>query len=552
MLSSPTCGSLLSILEVLSAILPSDNRVTFTVTACIALFFCFLASKFTVTPWRKLPPGPRGWPLIGNALELRDKQWLKFSAWRKLYGDILFLDAAGQPIVVLNSQKAAADLLDRRAGIYSDRPQWIVASDIMTSGLLVVFAHYGDLWRRMRKAAHEGLNKGSSKDFHTYQTAEALLLARAGLLNPKGWDRHLRRAAASMVLSVVYDTPPIRNEDDVRVQRINNFVQRLTRAAYPGAHWVDIFPWMRNIPSSLAGWKRQAEEWNVQDSAMFQHLFLGVKESIVSFPSLPLYCARGDSFSQTRGDDRPSLSATLIRDAGRHGLSTLENSWLAGTMYAAGAETTSAVMSWWSLAMLAYPDCQKRAQDELDAVVGRHRLPTFSDFPHLHYIRAVVKEALRWRPVDPIGLPHRSTEDDFYEGYFIPKGAIVIANVWELNRDPLVYGDDAAHFNPSRHLDANGRICPGPADTKEESHFTFGFGRRICVGRHVANNSLFIDIAICLWAFTMNKVQGEDLDIDGFVEDGLVVRPVPFTVDIQPRFPEAVALLAHECESFDN
>ena len=61
-------------------------------------------------------------------------------------------------------------------------------------------------------------------------------------------------------------------------------------------------------------------------------------------------------------------------------------------------------MSWWTLAMLAYPEVQKRAQDELDAVVGRTRVPTFADLPHLPYIRAMVKEALRWRPVDPVGL----------------------------------------------------------------------------------------------------------------------------------------------------
>lgn len=185
-------------------------------------------------------------------------------------------------------------------------------------------------------------------------------------------------------------------------------------------------------------------------------------------------------------------------------------------------------MAWFSLAMLAYPEAQARAQAELDAVVGRTRLPSFADYPHLPYIRATVKEALRWRPVDPVGLPHRSIEDDWYEGMFIPKGTVCIANVWHLNRDPEIYGEDAAHFNPARHLDADGNIIPGPPDTKEESHFTYGFGRRLCVGRHVANNSLFIDIAILLWATKMERKKDASgrllpLDVDGFVEDGLVV-----------------------------
>jgi cytochrome P450 len=185
-------------------------------------------------------------------------------------------------------------------------------------------------------------------------------------------------------------------------------------------------------------------------------------------------------------------------------------------------------MAWFSLAMLAYPEVQARAQAELDAVVGRTRLPSFADYPHLPYIRATVKEALRWRPVDPVGLPHRSIEDDWYEGMFIPKGTVCIANVWHLNRDPEIYGEDAAHFNPARHLDADGNITSGPPDTKEENHFTYGFGRRLCVGRHVANNSLFIDIAILLWATKMERKKDASgrllpLDVDGFVEDGLVV-----------------------------
>ena len=195
---------------------------------------------------------------------------------------------------------------------------------------------------------------------------------------------------------------------------------------------------------------------------------------------------------------------------------------------AAGAETTAGVMGWWMLAMIAYPETQKRAQAELDAVVGRDRLPSFADFEHLPYIRAMVKEALRWRPIDPVGLPHRSTQDDWYEGHFIPAGTIVIANVWHLNRDPEIYGADAAHFNPARHLDKEGNVAPGPPDTKEESHVTYGFGRRLCVGRHVANNSLFIDMAIMLWALNIERTVDETgkptpLDIDGCVEDGLVV-----------------------------
>jgi cytochrome P450 len=202
--------------------------------------------------------------------------------------------------------------------------------------------------------------------------------------------------------------------------------------------------------------------------------------------------------------------------------------YIAPLLSIGGSESTSSMMAWWTLAMLAYPETQARAHAELDAVVGRGRLPTFADYPDLRYIRAMVKELLRWRPVAPLALPHQSTEDDWYEGMFIPKGTICLANVWHINHDPEIYGENAAHFEPARYLDANGDLVPGPSGTKEEGHVSYGFGRRECPGRHVANNSLFIDIAIVLWAMKIERkkdLSGQliPLDVDGFVDQGIVV-----------------------------
>ncbi|KAH9965224.1 cytochrome P450 [Russula dissimulans] len=484
-------------------------------------------------------PGPRGLPLLGNVLDMRSKQWLNFTKWKQEFGDILYLSAAGQPIIVLNSQKVAADLLDRRAGIYSGRPRNIVAAQILCGGLAMVFQNYGTLWRKMRKASHESLSRPMVESLKTPQLNEAILLTTGLLAQPSTWDNHFRRTAASMVMSVIYDTPPITSERDSSIKAVNDFVARLTRAALPGAHLVEFFPWMMYIPSRFAKWKRDAEYWYERDSAMFESLFNRVNEKLL------------------KGIDRPSIVGTLIKDADKYGLSSRENSWLAATMYAAGAETTSGVMAWWMLAIVTHPEAQKRAQEELDSVVGRTRIPTFADFPHLPYIRAMVKEALRWRPVDPLGLPHLCTEDDWYNGMFIPKGSIMMANVWHLNRDPEIYGEDAAHFNPARFLDTNGEVISCAPETKEEGHVTYGFGRRVCVAKHVANNSLFIDLAMMLWACKIEPGKDENgkvipIDVDGCIEDGLVVRPIPFKVDISPRFAEAASLLAAEREFRDN
>ena len=104
-------------------------------------------------------------------------------------------------------------------------------------------------------------------------------------------------------------------------------------------------------------------------------------------------------------------------------------------------------MSWFVLAMITHPEIQKRAQAELDAVVGPSRIPTFSDASSLPYVQAVVKEVLRWRPPLPLFIPHSTTEDDWYDGMFIPKGTICLPNLWLCHHDPALVL--SADFVPS-------------------------------------------------------------------------------------------------------
>jgi cytochrome P450 len=80
--------------------------------------------------------------------------------------------------------------------------------------------------------------------------------------------------------------------------------------------------------------------------------------------------------------------------------------------------------------MVLFPDVQKKAQDELDRVLGDNRLPSFADKSTLPYISCIVWECLRWNPVAPMGLAHYVTEDDEYNGYRIPKGSTVLPNIW--------------------------------------------------------------------------------------------------------------------------
>jgi hypothetical protein len=142
--------------------LKARDHATLSIGLALGLIILHVV-RYLASPHRKLPPGPRGYPIIGNAFELGKEPWLYFTELRKKHGkfvtsiflvppflrwfagELVYLNAAGQPIIILNSQRVATDLLDRRAGIYSDRPPLIVACDIMTDGLLFGLARYSDV-----------------------------------------------------------------------------------------------------------------------------------------------------------------------------------------------------------------------------------------------------------------------------------------------------------------------------------------------------------------------------------------------------------------------
>jgi len=112
--------------------------------------------------------------------------------------------------------------------------------------------------------------------------------------------------------------------------------------------------------------------------------------------------------------------------------------------------------------------------------------------------------------------------DDMYEGMFIPKGTICFQNMRVLNFRTEVFGSNAADFDPSRYLDEKGRV-KGQVGGKEEGHVSFGYGRRVCPGRFVAQRTLVIDIATLLWAMRFERPEGAqgELDTHTLVHSGI-------------------------------
>ncbi|KAF8696438.1 hypothetical protein AX14_001602 [Amanita brunnescens Koide BX004] len=191
--------------------------------------------------------------------------------------------------------------------------------------------------------------------------------------------------------------------------------------------------------------------------------------------------------------------------------------------------------------MAMFPDAQRRAREELDSVVGGNRLPDFSDRESLPYLDALLLETLRWNPTVPLGVPHTATEDDVYGGYFIPKGARVVGNYWAISRDEELY-PDPEQFIPERFLRQEGKQRQlDPALTG-----AFGFGRRICPGRHLAVHSIWLAMAYTLTLYAISPATDENgvkIELKRENISGLTVHPKPFRMQLVPRSKDMANLV---------
>lgn len=199
------------------------------------------------------------------------------------------------------------------------------------------------------------------------------------------------------------------------------------------------------------------------------------------------------------GGDAPqdNFAKRLLREKEEHGLTKIEIANLTGNFIGAGVDTTTSTMLTFVLAMCLNPDVQRKAQEEIDRVVGHDRYPDWSDEGNLPYLAAIVNETLRWRPAFALGgPPHAPIEDDVFNGFLFPKGTAIIGNLYAISRNPREY-PQPERFWPERFLDDFKR--PGYPNTR--GHNTFGWGRRVCSGEALAQQSLYYTIVSLLWAF---------------------------------------------------
>ena len=320
---------------------------------------------------------------------------------------------------------------------------------------------------------------------------------------------------------------------DVLVGTIKSTIANFSLAAVPMGWAVDIMPALRYLPDHFpgAGFKETARRWRkiVEASAYIPYEFV--------------------QRQMAAGEHRPSYVSKLVEQLEREngGLNAGDEEaiiWSAASLYGAAADTSVITLTAFTLAMIEFPEVQRKAQQEIDRVIGNDRLPTFSDRVSLPYINAVVKEATRWWPIAPMGFPHTATETFYHESMRIPKGAYLLPAVWWFLHDPSVYSDPES-FDP-------GRFLP-PRNEPEPETEAFGYGRRKCPGRFFADAGIYLNIVQTLAAFNIGKAVdkgGQEIEVDVKQGSGILTYPGKFAFDVQPRSVKHVDLVRQMEEQY--
>ncbi|GAM35621.1 hypothetical protein TCE0_017r04089 [Talaromyces pinophilus] len=474
----------------------------------------------------RLPPGPATVPILGNILQIpREQPFLKFTELAKIYGGLFTLKVGPSTIAFITDRKMAREIFDQKSSISSNRPPSYVANDLIGEHDQPLFMPYGPRWRETRKVFHQNFMESVvENDYMKLVHAEGAQMLRDFMLDSEHYMDHPQRFGNSIMMCIIFGVraPSVGTSYMHRIfDALEQFVEIVRIVP------VDVFPFLKYVPESLFGnWISRAKE---------------VKRIM-----LDTYTVSVDHVKNRRKrvGVRNSFVDRLLDDK-KLGFTDQRLGFTAGALMAAGSDTTASMIMCFLQAMVKWPEFARRAQKQIDAIVGEDRSPTWDDFKDLPYVMAIVKECIRWRPATPLGIPHCLDEDYWVDGKLLPKGTTLTLNVWGLHHDEK-YFPDPDTFNPERYRDKTllSAHYVNSSDYANRDHYGYGAGRRICPGLHLAERNMFVAMAKLLWAFDFEKfidpVTGEvaepDSDIvTGYNSDGLVMLANPFKMTVTPR-----------------
>ncbi|EJT98827.1 cytochrome P450 [Dacryopinax primogenitus] len=444
--------------------------------------------------YARLPPGPPpDWK--GKYVEPRGRSWLALEQMQHEYGPIIAIRNGPfqPPNIYITRAEPVLELLEKRGATTGDRPSNYVASQ----GMGLLFARYGDKFRRLRKAVHQ-------------------------LLMPKMAESYgplSERAARNMLRDILDDST---NFKDIFHTYASSVINSMTFAKRNKTHYSDpslvqALAWNRELVVAVTpgGYKRQLQDY--------------------------LDKIRGVQQEMLEGQAPPSFVKYMTEKQDEYGLTQEELAWLSGSLYHAGSDTAAVTINHGLLAAAKRPAAQIKVKAELDMVVGNDRTPSFDDLPNLPYLNAFIREVYRWRSPNPRGFPHRMMQDEELNDYIIPKDSLVYGVHWCLHRDPSLF-DDVDTFKPERWLETDEK---GELRLRQDmQHFTWGFGRRNCPGLHIAERSIFINLA----AFDLSEDPSAPINTDpatGYIPAG-ICSPYPYKVVFRPRQPDLENILGGE------
>lgn len=453
--------------------------LTLYATILVTLGLAWLALRHR----RHSPPLPPG-PNILTAHLAGPTDYKAFTKWNKHYGPIVSARIGTRIHIILGTRRAAQDLLDKRGNIYSSRAPSVLLDRYLHKGLAAAFMPYGPEWRLNRRLHASVLNLRAVETYQSLQDAQSRVLMR-GFLQSSDFSTAFHDYTGDLMFTLAFGKGNGKEKDDAdhrRIEQINEMATFVLQGASTGGVLLELFPFLDVLPRSLVmRWRSQAADIHEKTKRVYSECCRSALEApdcwnwAREITSTQRKAAVDSQLLLGDGDDDDALSYSV------------------GELYVAGVHTTRLVLEVAVLAALRYPDTARQVQAELDAVVGEERMPDFTDLDadRLPYVRAFVCEALRWKPISPIAVPHAVIQDDRYMGYRIPRGATVVANQFAMNMDEEVFGDPGV-FRP-------GRFVENPALQGQVA--AFGFGRRLCPGHHVARSTLLIGVARLLWGF---------------------------------------------------
>ncbi|XP_047970642.1 cytochrome P450 98A2-like [Salvia hispanica] len=472
----------------------------------------------------RLPPGPRPLPVVGNLYDIKPVRFRCFADWASTYGPIISVWFGTTLNVVVCNTELAKEVLKEKDQQLADRHRSRSAAKFSRDGQDLIWADYGPHYVKVRKVC--------TLELFTPKRLEAL--------------RPIREDEVSAMVESIYNDciSPDNSGKSLLVKKYLGAVafNNITRLAF-GKRFV-------NADGIV---DKQGQEFK---AIVSNGLKLGA--SLAMAEHIPwlrwMFPLDEDAFAK-HGARRDNLTREIMEEhmlarekgggAQQHffdALLTLKDKYdlsedtiigLLWDMITAGMDTTAISVEWAMAELIKNPRVQKKAQEELDRVIGYERVITELDFSNLPYLQSVAKEALRLHPPTPLMLPHRANSTVKVGGYDIPKGANVHVNVWAVARDPAVW-KNPSEFRPERFLEED-------VDMKGHDFrlLPFGAGRRVCPGAQLGINLVTSMIAHLLHHFNWappNGISTEDIDMGE--NPGLVTyMRTPLEAVPTPRLP---------------